>query len=174
MTNKLKFSNYFLSTFLQIIAPTLLSLVRVQLFFGDGQACEGKLQGGSVAEDQLGGDVQIDAVVVPVRVVERARRHVEEVLRSEATRVQRGHGVAALHLLQRHSGGFRTFVAMTLTVNVNHVAMTHNASRTASGVVAHIHKYIEGRHRLALERRRHKPVKSPCPRIPNTLARHGE
>jgi len=36
MTNKLKFSNYFLSTFLQIIAPTLLSLVRVQLFFGDG------------------------------------------------------------------------------------------------------------------------------------------
>ena len=43
------------------------SLVRVQLFFGDGQAGEGELEGGVVAVNQLRGDVEEDAVVVPLQ-----------------------------------------------------------------------------------------------------------
>ncbi len=135
MTNKLKFSNYFLSTFLQIIASTFPSLVRVQLFFGDGQAGEGELEGGGVAPDQLRGDVEEDAVVVLVRVVERARRHVEEVLRGQPEGVHsRGHQVCA-DLLQLDRRRGRTVVALAHTVHVNHMPVVHNTSVTVSPVM---------------------------------------
>ena len=137
MTNKLKFSNYFLSTLLQINAPTLLSLITIQRRLGDGESCEGELEGGGVAPDQLRVDVEEDAVVVPVRVVERARRHVEEVLRGQPEGVhRRGHQVCA-DLLERNAGTLEAFASRPLAVHVPQPPVDKHASRTVLAVMAH-------------------------------------
>ena len=90
---------------------SILSIVFKLRFLGDGQAGEGELAGGGVAVNQLRGDVEEDAVVILVHIVERARRHVEEVLRGQPEGVhRRGHQVRA-DLLERNTGTLEAFAS---------------------------------------------------------------
>ena len=63
------------------------------------QPRESELQGGGVTIDHLFWNVQEDAVILLVRVVQRAVRHEEEVLRSQIERVRRGGGNCSTYLL---------------------------------------------------------------------------
>ncbi len=112
-----------------------LSIILIQRSRCDGQAGEGELEGGGVAVNQLRGDVEEDAVVVLVHIVERARRHVEEVFRGQPEGVhRRGHQVCA-DLLQLDRRRGRTVGALAHTVHVNHMPVVHNTSVTVFPVM---------------------------------------
>lgn len=76
-----------------------LLIVAVSRCFAEEQPRESELQGGGVPIGHLPGDVQEDAVSLLVRVVQRAVRHEEEVLRSQIERVRRGGGNCGTYLL---------------------------------------------------------------------------
>lgn len=69
------------------------------------QPREGELLRGGVPDDQLRRDVEENPVVVLVRVVQRAVRHQEEVLRGQPERVRGGGGDIAAVLIQGDGRG---------------------------------------------------------------------
>lgn len=92
------------------------------------QSRECELQGGGVTIDHLPGDVQEDAVVVLVRVVQRTVRHQEEVFRGQPERVRGGGGDVRADLLKLDGCSPQTIVTRTNTINVNKLTVHHHAS----------------------------------------------
>ena len=132
MNNNISIQHFNIST------HTPPSIILIQRSRCDGQAGEGELEGGVVAVNHLRGDVKEDAVVVLVHIVERARRHVEEVLRGQPEGVyRRGHQVRAdLLELDRRRG--RTIIAVTLAVYVNKLAEIHYTPRAIAATMPYM------------------------------------
>ena len=129
-------NNNFYQFNISTIQRTLLSLITIQRRLGDGESCEGELLGGSVAENQLRGDVQIDAVVVPVRVDERSRRHVEEVLRGEVKGVHRGGSKSERQVLENHFGHFAALVPIIHAVQMHLLTIYRHTTAAVPSVMA--------------------------------------
>ncbi len=77
-------------------------IVRIQWRGRKRQPRERKLQRGGVTPDQLFRNVQVDAIVVLVCVVQRTVRHQEEVVRSEVEGVRGRRGHKRARLLHNH------------------------------------------------------------------------
>jgi len=96
-----------------------LLIVAIGRRFAEEQSCEGELQGGGVAIDHLLGDVQEDAVVVFVRVVQRTVRHEEEVFRGQAEGVRGCGSDGSADLLQMNRCYRFAIAAFSHTICVN-------------------------------------------------------
>ena len=93
-------------------------IVAVCRSFAVEQSRKGELPRSTVTKDQLPGDVQEDAVALLVRVVQRAVRHVKEVLRGQVKRVCGNSRDIQAVLLEPYGSGNRTVGAVTLAVDM--------------------------------------------------------
>lgn len=103
-------------------------LIAIQRSFAEGESSEGELEGGGVAPDELCGDVQKGELRI-FRIMQRSRRHVEEVLRGEVKGVQRGYVPGIPDIVQGDSCDKLADVAMTLAILVDSFAEVHYTSR---------------------------------------------
>ena len=91
--------------------------VIIRRFSGVKQPCEGELECGGVALNQLRGDVEVSIVPTLARA-QRTRRHVEEIFARQPERV-RGRGRdGRAYSIYTNAGKTATFRPLTLARNV--------------------------------------------------------
>ena len=113
-----------------------LLIVAVSRCFAEKQSRESELQGGGVTIDHLSGNVQEDTVPLFVRVVQRAVRHEEEVLRGQVERVRGGGGDGGADLLKLDGGSKPAVVAEPHAVQMNHFPIVQDTAGTDFFIVS--------------------------------------
>ena len=122
--------NYFfhVSPFRSAARMRLLLIVAVCRRFAEEQTRESELQSGGVTIDHLFWNVQEDAVILFVRVVQRAIRHEEEVLRCQIKCVCCGSRNFCTNLLKLDGCSPQAIVTCTNTINMNKLTVHHYTS----------------------------------------------
>ena len=105
------------------------------------QPRKGELPGGAVSIYQLFGNVQEDVVALLVRVVQRAVRHQEEVLRGQVKRVCGNSRDIRAVLLELYGGGNRTVGAVTHAIHMYILSIFQDTTWTFASIVAYLGRY---------------------------------
>ena len=111
------------------------SLIAIHRSFAEGDAGEGELEGGGVAPDELCGDVQKGELRI-FRIMQRSRRHVEEVLRGEVKGVHRGGSKSGRQVLKNHFGHFTALVPIIHAVHMHPLPVHRHTTAAVPSVMA--------------------------------------